>query len=359
MLQDFPALRFGKLAVFIPAMASENLHRQNIVAIVWDFDKTLISGYMQAPLFRRFGIDDKRFWKEVNTMHEFLAARGQSINPETAYLNHILTYVRAGRFQGLNNAMLRELGSELEFYPGLPEFFQTLKDLVASRREFRKHDIALEHYCVSTGLAPMIEGSAVAPYLEKIYASEFIETPPPPGFLDQAEFEVENLPVEVSQIGVMVDNTVKTRFLFEINKGTNKIPEVDVNSKIAQEDRRVPFANMIYVADGPSDVPAFAVVRKYGGRAYAVYESGNEKEFAQNDALLRTGRVDSYGRADFREKSDTYMWMKTHVTQICEQIVEDCERALARRVARPPRHIHRDDPAPRPTGPQQSDMFEG
>ena len=29
---------------------------QNIIALVWDCDKTLISSYMQEPLFRRYGV---------------------------------------------------------------------------------------------------------------------------------------------------------------------------------------------------------------------------------------------------------------------------------------------------------------
>ena len=33
---------------------------QNIIAMVWDFDKTLISGYMQDPLFKRYAIDAKQ-----------------------------------------------------------------------------------------------------------------------------------------------------------------------------------------------------------------------------------------------------------------------------------------------------------
>ena len=30
---------------------------QNIIAMVWDCDKTLISSYMQEPLFRHFNVD--------------------------------------------------------------------------------------------------------------------------------------------------------------------------------------------------------------------------------------------------------------------------------------------------------------
>lgn len=43
------------------------------------------------------------------------------------------------------------------------------------------------------------------------------------------------------------------------------------------EVRRVPFKYMIYIADGPSDVPAFSVVKKNGGSTFAIYPKGNEK----------------------------------------------------------------------------------
>jgi len=338
-------------------MSEETLHRQNIVACIWDFDKTLIPGYMQGPIFQHYGIDEKRFWQEVNALPAIYAKRGQDVSPDIIYLNHLLTYVRAGRMPRLNNQLLHQLGRELEFYQGLPDFFKTLKEIPQKDPLYAKYEIRLEHYIVTTGLAQMVRGSKIAQYVERVYGCEFIENPLPPDFDRQEELavEVDDQTVEIGQIGQLVDNTAKTRFVFEINKGTNKLNTIDVNSQVAAEDRRVPIRNMIYVADGPSDVPVFSVVRKQGGRTYAVYEPKNEKEFAQNDALRAAGRVDHFGRADYREKSDTYMWLTTHVRQICERIVEESEQALTRRVGRPPRHLHQDDP--KPMGPVQGEIF--
>ncbi|KAF0095594.1 MAG: hypothetical protein E1N59_1089 [Puniceicoccaceae bacterium 5H] len=338
-------------------MPEDTLHRQNIVACLWDFDKTLIPGYMQWPIFEHFGIDERAFWQEVNGMEEVYRQRGQDPSPEILYLNHLLTYTRAGITGGLNNAMLRKFGQKLKFYDGLPEFFDHLKRLVAEQQLYARYEIKLEHYIISTGLAEMVRGSAIAPYVDGVYACEFIENPLPPYYNLQQELEMEPGDCEIGQIGRFVDNTIKTRFIFEINKGTNKIASIDVNSKIAPEDRRVPIKNMIYIADGPSDVPVFSVVRKNGGKAYAVYAPGSESEFVQNDELRQCGRVDHFGRADFRERSDTYMWLTTHVRRICDRIVEESEQALNRRVGRPPRHLHDDEPRKTPQGPQQEILF--
>ena len=96
-------------------MAS-TLFTQNIIACVWDFDKTLIPAYMQVPLFRRYGIDEATFWAETNALAENYRKRGYHISPESSYLNHLLTYVLAGKMAGLNNRVLRECGREIGFY---------------------------------------------------------------------------------------------------------------------------------------------------------------------------------------------------------------------------------------------------
>ncbi len=344
------------------AIEGSSLRTREIIACIWDFDKTLIKGYMQEAIFRHYGIDGKTFWDEVKALPDLYERRGLKVSRETIYLNHLLSFVRTGPLKGLNNAMLRRLGGDLPLYPGLPEFFDELRQLVRGR-EFRQHDIQLEHYIVSTGLAEMIRGSAVAPYVDGIYGCEFVENPLPAYFSRQKELELET-EREISQIGVIVDNTIKTRFVFEINKGSNKNPEIDVNAVMRPEDRRVPLRNMIYVADGPSDVPVFSVVRKGGGRTYAVYNPDNADEFAQNDMLLQVGRIHAYGPADYRPASSTALWLKMHVKQICERIIREHEEILASRVALPPRHLHPPAPAegtvpPGPSAKQTTLLPEG
>ena len=144
---------------------------------------------------------------------------------------------------------------------------------------------------------------------------------------------------EIAQIGLVIDNTTKTRAVFEINKGTNKNPAIDVNSRMNAEDRRIPFQNMIYIADGPSDVPSFSVVKGGGGRAYAVYNPDDAAEFAQNDRLRQSGRIDHYGPADYTAGSSTTQWLRMHIHQMCDRIVVDREAAVAQKASKPPRHL--------------------
>lgn len=331
-------------------MATTTLFTQNIIACIWDFDKTLIPEYMQVPLFRRYDVVDQDFWTETNTLIEVYRRRGYHVSGENGYLNHLLSYVKHGKMAGLNNKILRECGREIRLYPGLPEFFAQSREWVKEKPEFEKHEFKLEHYIVSTGLAEMIRGSAIAPEVDGIWACEFIENPLPPGFIGQKEFDIQ-AEAEIAQIGALIDNTTKTRALFEINKGTNKNPEIDVNANIALEDRRIPFQNMIYIADGPSDVPCFSVVKKNGGMAYAVYNPESGAEFEQNDRLRQVGRIDHYGPADYTPNSPTTRWLKMHVQAMCSRIAANRESAISAKVSRPPRHLNsksdKKNPAPK------------
>ena len=324
-------------------MSKKSLYKQNIIACVWDFDKTLIPGYMQTPLFDAFGIDEKLFWKEVNALPEIYQKKGTRVSSDTIYLNHLISYVKNGILEGLTNAKLRELGQNLEFCPGLPELFPLLQAITKESEAYKKHNIQLEHYIISTGLAEMIRGSKIADYVTDIFGCEFIEAPMPPHFSKQEELMIK-LDFEISQIGTIVDNTIKTRYIFEINKGGNKNPSIDVNAYIEKSDRRIPIDRMIYVADGPSDIPCFSVVKNNGGKTYAVFQPENDAEFAQNDALLHAGRIHSYGPADYTANSTTTKWLSMHIRKICDSVVQDCESALSKSIQEPPKHLHKNSP---------------
>lgn len=320
-------------------MISQDIRTHHTLACIWDFDKTLTPGYMQTPLFREYGIDEASFWTEVNRLPEIYARQGIHVSRDTVYLNHLLSYVKNGPLKGLSNKKLRELGAQVSLCPGVPEVFDKLRAYAKKIGAEYNLDIDLEHYIVSTGLAEMIRGSAVARFVDGIYGCEFIEQPLPPHYSEQDELLLE-LPSEITQVGVMVDNTIKTRFIFEINKGSNKNPEIDVNAVVRSQDRRVPFENMVYIADGPSDVPVFSVVRKGGGFAYAVYSEGNRSERRQNDKLQESKRVNGYGPNDYREEGFSFDWLCMRLEDMVGRIDKMRTYAVEAHVAPPPRHLH-------------------
>ena len=192
------------------------LYLQNVIAFIWDFDRTLIPGYMQQPLFDAYDIDGSNFWAEVNGLVGHSELHGMKVSKDTAYLGHLLSYVQAGPLAGLTNERLRELGTQIELAPGMPDFMARSKKIVEACEAYRHEGITVEHYVLSTGLRQMILGTGLAPHLSGIWGSELISDPAPPGYADRLDMEMTGV---VSQVGYTIDNTTKTRAIFEINKG--------------------------------------------------------------------------------------------------------------------------------------------
>ena len=113
---------------------------------------------------------------------------------------------------------------------------------------------------------------------------------------------------------------------------------IDVNSKIPESERRVRFRNMVYVADGPSDVPAFSLINEKGGATLAVYPKGSNEAFAQVDKLRRDDRVQMIAEADYREDSTAVLWIMRRLEERAQAIIEEKNR-IYQQPAGTPRHL--------------------
>ncbi len=300
----------------------------NIIAIIWDFDKTLISEYMQTPIFEENNINASDFWKEVNAFPKKYEEDGIRVNKDTCYLNFLIKYAHEGKFKGLNNQKLFEYGKMLKFYNGIPQIFEATKSIIDNDPKYKEYDIRVEHYIVSTGTAQTIRGSLVKAHVEDIWGCELIDTT-----------DKDGNPI-LGEVIYALDNTSKTRALFEINKGVGKRDGVDVNSKLPEEFRRVKFENMIYIADGPSDIPAFSLINKGNGSTFAIYPKGDKKAFHQVEQMRKDGRINMYAEADYSEGTTAYMWICNKVKEYAERIYEDEKAKLVSNTSSAPSHLN-------------------
>ena len=292
----------------------------NIIAVIWDFDKTLIDGYMEDPILEDNGIDPRDFWREVNALPDkYRKEQGVKVNPDTIYLNHMIRYAKEGKLKGLSNARLREYGRSMKFYPGVPEIFALTRKVIDNDK-CKEYDIRLEHYIVSSGLAAVIRGSLANDCVDGIWGCEFIEGE------DGSGGRI------ISEIGYTIDNTTKTRALFEINKGVGKLGDITVNTTIPEEARRVHFINMVYVADGPSDIPAFSVVKRNGGATFAIYPPGDMRAMRQVEKMRQNGRIDMFAEADYSEGKTACMWLCNRIDEFSARILRE-EREKIRKYA--------------------------
>jgi len=273
---------------------------QNTVAIIYDYDQTLSPTYMQEEaLFPVFGINPEQFWKRCAEL-----VKDQGFDNELAYMKVMLDYLEMDR---PTTAELRQLGGRLTFYKGLPEMFEEFKSELLST-EHTTHGIKVEHYIVSSGLKVLIEGSRLAPYVKAIFGCEFAED-------SQGRI---TFPRRV------ISHTQKTQFLFRINKGMLDMAQ-DVNDHMPADLRPIPFTNMIYIGDGPTDVPCFTVMRRNGGHAIAVYnpDDPTRASFKKCYQLsTHADRVRNVAPSDFRAGSHLRLLIEEMVREVADTIVQ-------------------------------------
>lgn len=256
---------------------------QPVIAICYDFDKTLSPTDMQAQGYiQSVGHDVEEFWKKSNGL-----AENNDMDQNLAYM-FSMREAAAGQIVFTRKKLL-EYGSQVQLFPGVEEWFERI-------REYGKeHGVLIEHYIISSGLKEMIEGTSVAQSgaFKKIFASSF--------YYDENDVAV--WPAQV------VNYTNKTQFLFRIEKGVLDINDPGVNDYFSPEEIRVPFRNMIYIGDSDTDIPCMKLVSTYGGYSIGVYNS-ETKDKTKVYKMMRDKRIKYYAPADYREGTEIDVLVK-------------------------------------------------
>ena len=274
-----------------------------IVAILYDFDKTLCTQDMQNYGFiPSLGLAPSDFWHLANSF-----GWREKMDGILAYM---YTMIQESRRRGVpfTRQSLKHQGRSIAFFPGVTDWFERIN------RFGERQGVSVEHYVISSGLKEIIEGSAIASAFKEIYASEFY-------------YDETGAPVWPK---LAVNFTAKTQFVYRINKGVLDVSDDQtLNASMPDDSKRVPFTNMIYVGDGLSDVPCMKMMRAYGGQAIAVYQAVNRRGVEQ---LLRDGRVDYIFPADYREGTNLEITMQNIIrkmavtTRLEEETAEQLRR---------------------------------
>lgn len=271
------------------------MEKTPILAICYDFDKTLSPDDMQAQGYiQSINCEVAEFWKESNKL-----ASDNDMDQNLAYM-----YMMSRKSRGkvlFNKDTLYKDGAKVKLFPGVNTWFDRINDYGKSK------GVIVEHYIISSGLKEMIEGTEVADKFKKIYASSFY-------------YDKDGLAVWPAQV---VNYTNKTQFLFRIEKGVLDINDQGVNSYFEPGQYRIPFRNMVYIGDSDTDIPCMKLVNINGGHSIGVYDSGT-KDKSKVFRMLDENRIKYYVPADYTVGSKLECLVKQIIDKtISNEILED------------------------------------
>jgi phosphoserine phosphatase len=251
---------------------------QNTIALVYDFDGTLSPQPMQEyTVLPKIGVEPAQFWALVNR-----EARDTESDPMLVYMRHILEALEREKVD-VKREDFAAMASAIEYFPGVATWFTRMNAYVKARS---RGQVKVQHYLISAGQKEILEGVSIRKHFKRIYASEYHFN----------HHGVATFPK------LLVTDTVKTQFLFRINKGLELVTQ-SINEHMPEAERPIPFANMIYVGDGMTDVPSMALTKKSGGHTVAVFDPASERQRRICMKLLEAGRADFIAEADYRKSS--------------------------------------------------------
>jgi phosphoserine phosphatase len=270
--------------------------KKNIIALIYDFDGTLSPQPMQEyTVFPELGIKPRVFWDEVKLENKKI--RGEEI---ITYMMLMLKKANNAHLK-ISKSDLGKMAGNVVFFPGVENFFRRMNKFVSKES---KGKIKVRHYIISSGLKEIINKTKIKGNIYKIFASEY-------------QYDEYNAP---SYPKLVVTDTVKTQFLFRINKGKEDLLE-SINEYMAEEDRPIPFSNMIYIGDGLTDVPCMTVATKNNGYAIAVFKPKIKNGLKTCKMLFSKARVDYIAPADYRRNSELDKFIKILLKTIIQGII--------------------------------------
>lgn len=262
------------------------MNNRPIVAIMYDFDRTLCTKDMQDYSFiPSLGMTESEFWSFANDF-----GRKEHMDSILAYM-YAMVKISKDKNIPLLRQNLVDMGKNVELFSGVEGWFDRISAFGAEQ------GVQVEHYVISSGMKEIIEGTSISKYFKSIFACEFLYDENGNGVWPKTD----------------VNYTNKTQFVYRINKGVLDVAnDIDLNRSMPDDSKRVPFCNMIYIGDGLSDVPCMKMMKAYGGYSIAVYQSRDSKVVD----LLKKGRVDYIYPADYSEDTGLDITVKNIIRKM-------------------------------------------
>lgn len=259
--------------------------KKTVIAICYDFDKTLATKNMQEYSFiPNLGITTEEFWTRANNF-----CKRHQCDLTLAYLRTMINECKKAGIK-LTKEYLHGLGKDIEFFDGVETWFKRLNKFA------EKQGVKLEHYLISSGNLEIIEGTPIFKEFTKAFGCEFLYD------CNKEAYWPKNT----------VNYTLKTQYLFRICKGASDLTdEHTVNRKTPK--KHVEFRNMIYVGDGVTDIPCMTLVKERGGVAISVYHNKSKENTLE---LIEDNRVNYVCKSNYKSGSSFEKLVKMIISSL-------------------------------------------
>ncbi|HEY3639125.1 MAG TPA: HAD family hydrolase, partial [Rhizomicrobium sp.] len=210
------------------------------IAIVWDFDGTLTPQDSTTKVVELLetGQAGSEFWKTVKSL------RGDQKKPKWEHVlasdapiwMYALSRIAFAKRVPLNAEFFGNfVKPHIALYDRVPSFLRKLR-LLQETAAFQAVELQIHHFVITAGLKDLIELLLPKDLIKwtfgcryEIVAAGGDKTRP------------ESIPV------FCMDETMKTRSLFEISKGSFEDRDKSVNRRVTIDNRWAPFSNVIYI----------------------------------------------------------------------------------------------------------------
>lgn len=270
----------------------------NRLAIVFDFDETLAPDTF-IVLLQDLGLDADAFKQErvqplIDDGWDKYIARAYCLVEESKQ--------RDGKDK-ITKERLAKVGKQLKPFDGVPEMFECLRQCARNVVS----DVEVEFYLITGGFLEMALNTSIASNFKAMWGCRF-------------HYGADG---EIKFIKQQMTNTEKTSYLYYLSKGVDADKEKDLMfayTSVPNERLHIPLTQVIYVGDGASDAPCFAVVNENNGIGIGLYKEKDPQKWSEQDKIDINQRVANIAPPDYSKNSELMQSLTLAVEGICKQI---------------------------------------
>ena len=138
--------------------------KQNIIALVYDFDGTLTPKTMQEyTVFPRLKLNPDKFWSKI--LREAAETEGEIM---MIYMRQLIAHAESLNIK-ITKDEFKSMASKIKYFKGVTSWFEHINQYVKSKH----NKIKVAHYVISAGHHEILESTSIRKKLTNVFGSQY------------------------------------------------------------------------------------------------------------------------------------------------------------------------------------------